>query len=175
MLINISEVLSEPHRTVEDTVVSDLKQVRIGRDLYPVNELSPVHLIIKYVGDRKLRITGEASLKTIIPCDRCLKDVEVELELMIEKNVNTEAACADGDDESDEANYIDGYHLDVEQLLYNEILVGWPMKVLCSEDCKGICSVCGQNLNEGTCDCEDTSLDPRMSVIRDLYKNFKEV
>ncbi len=61
------------------------------------------------------------------------------------------------------------------KLLYNEILVGWPMKVLCSEDCKGICSVCGQNLNEGSCDCEDTSLDPRMSVIRDLYKNFKEV
>ena len=175
MLINISEVLSEPHRTVEDTVLSDLKQVRIGRDLYPVNELSPVHLKIKYAGERKLYITGEASLKTMIPCDRCLKDVEVELDLIIEKNVKTEAACAEGDDESDEANYIDGYHLDVEQLLYNEILVGWPMKVLCSEDCKGICSVCGQNLNEGTCDCEDTSLDPRMSVIRDLYKNFKEV
>ena len=43
------------------------------------------------------------------------------------------------------------------------------------EDCKGICSVCGQNLNEGTCDCEDTGLDPRMSVIRDVFKNFKEV
>ena len=71
--------------------------------------------------------------------------------------------------------WVDGYHLDVEQLLYNEILVGWPMKVLCSEDCKGICSVCGQNLNEGSCDCEDTSLDPRMSVIRDVFKNFKEV
>ena len=37
------------------------------------------------------------------------------------------------------------------------------------------CSICGQNLNQGSCDCEDTSLDPRMSVIRDLYKNFKEV
>ena len=49
------------------------------------------------------------------------------------------------------------------------------MKVLCSEDCKGICNVCGQNLNEGTCDCEDTGLDPRMSVIRDVFKNFKEV
>ena len=75
----------------------------------------------------------------------------------------------------DEANYIDGYTLDVDQLVGSEILIGWPTKILCSEDCKGICSVCGQNLNEGSCDCEDTSLDPRMSVIRDLYKNFKEV
>ena len=75
----------------------------------------------------------------------------------------------------DENNYIDGYSLDVEQLVYNELLVGWPTKILCSEDCKGICSVCGQNLNQGSCDCEDTSLDPRMSVIRDVFKNFKEV
>ena len=72
-------------------------------------------------------------------------------------------------------NYIDGYNLDVDKLIYNEILIGWPMKILCREDCKGICNMCGQNLNKGTCDCEDTSLDPRMSVIRDVFKNFKEV
>ena len=75
----------------------------------------------------------------------------------------------------DESNYIDGYCLDADQLLYNEILTEWPMKVLCSQDCKGICSVCGQNLNEGTCSCEGQGLDPRMSVIRDVFKNFKEV
>ena len=75
----------------------------------------------------------------------------------------------------DEANYIDGYTLDVDQLVGSEILIGWPTKILCSEDCKGICNVCGQNLNQGTCNCEDTSLDPRMSVIRDVFKNFKEV
>ena len=57
--------------------------------------------------------------------------------LSFEKQVNTALADGEDDGESDEANYIDGYHLDVEQLLYNEILVGWPMKVLCSEDCKG--------------------------------------
>ena len=78
-------------------------------------------------------------------------------------------------DDQEETNYIDGYTLDVDQLVRNEILIGWPTKILCGEDCKGICSVCGQNLNEGTCDCEDTSLDPRMSVIRDVFKNFKEV
>ena len=121
---------------------------------------------------KKLVITGQADVTLNIPCDRCLKEVEVPFSLDFEKHVNLEA---EDDKESDETNYIDGYNLDVDKLLYNEILIGWPMKVLCSEDCKGICSVCGQNLNEGSCDCEDTSLDPRMSVIRDLYKNFKEV
>ena len=121
---------------------------------------------------KKLVITGQADVTLNIPCDRCLKEVEVPFSLDFEKHVNLEA---EDDKESDETNYIDGYNLDVDKLLYNEILIGWPMKVLCSEDCKGICSVCGQNLNEGTCDCEDTGLDPRMSVIRDVFKNFKEV
>ncbi|MDD6441166.1 MAG: DUF177 domain-containing protein [bacterium] len=175
MLINLSEVLAEPHKTIVQDVTSETKSVRIGGKEFDINEISPVHLKVEYTGEKKIRITGNVSLKVTIPCDRCLEDVLTELDLDIEKNVNLNVDCDADEDDSDEANYIDGYHLDVEQLLYNEILVGWPMKVLCSEDCKGICSVCGQNLNQGSCDCEDTSLDPRMSVIRDLYKNFKEV
>ena len=91
------------------------------------------------------------------------------------KNVDLDESSEEQAMELDEKNYMHGYNLDVDKLLYNEILIGWPMKILCREDCKGICNMCGQNLNKGTCDCEDTSLDPRMSVIRDVFKNFKEV
>ena len=102
--------------------------------------------------------------------------VAVELELEFTKRVDTSASEEDVfSDEFDESNYIDGYALDVDKLVYNEVIIGWPTKILCCEDCKGVCNVCGQNLNQGTCDCEDTSLDPRMSVIRDVFKNFKEV
>lgn len=175
MVMNLSEVLSEPHKAIDEILTSDMKQVSVGGRTFPVERMSPVHIHAEYAGEKKLRITGGTDLTVIIPCDRCLTDVPTKIELSFEKNVNTDLENGEDDGESDEANYIDGYHLDVEQLLYNEILVGWPMKVLCSEDCKGICSVCGQNLNEGSCDCEDTSLDPRMSVIRDVFKNFKEV
>ena len=175
MLINLSEVLSEPHSPIEETVVPEVEQIKVGGRTFSADNVSPVHIRVEYAGEKKLHISGNAEITLIIPCDRCLTDVPTKFTLCIEKNVNTGLENGEDDGESDEANYIDGYHLDVEQLLYNEILVGWPMKVLCSEDCKGICSVCGQNLNEGSCDCEDTSLDPRMSVIRDLYKNFKEV
>ena len=44
-----------------------------------------------------------------------------------------------------------------------------------NEDCAGICKKCGKNLNHGTCDCEKTEPDPRMAVIQDVFKNFKEV
>ena len=101
--------------------------------------------------------------------------MEVKIPLDFQKKISVDPEHVDQSDELDETNYIDGSNLDVEQLVRNELLVGWPTKILCSDDCKGICSICGQNLNEGTCDCEDTGLDPRMSVIRDVFKNFKEV
>ena len=146
-------------------------------DVYPVVSKDDAHIIVEYAGNQKLKVKGTCRLVIEAPCDRCLTAVPVEFDLDFEREVEM-PSVEDGsekNDDLDENNYIDGYHLDVDRLLYNEILVGWPMKILCSESCKGICNVCGQNLNEGTCDCEDTGIDPRMSVIRDVFKNFKEV
>ena len=175
MLIDLSNVLSEPHRSVDETVPCELKIFRNGLGEYPVTESSDVHVKINYMENGKLQIEGACKLTVEIPCDRCLEDVEVKVTLDFKHKIDTESDAYDQSEDLDENNYIDGYSLDVEQLVYNELLVGWPTKILCSEDCKGICNVCGQNLNKGTCNCEDTGLDPRMSVIRDVFKNFKEV
>ena len=75
----------------------------------------------------------------------------------------------------DESSYLTGYDLDVDRLVYLEVLMSWPLKVLCKEDCKGICNRCGTNLNIGTCACDTRSLDPRMSVIQEIFNQFKEV
>ncbi len=79
------------------------------------------------------------------------------------------------DEEMEDIDYLIGFDLDVDKLIYGEILVNWPMKVLCKEDCKGICKVCGMNLNKGNCDCQRTELDPRMAAIQDVFNKFKEV
>ena len=174
MLINLSDVLSEHHKPIDQVVPVEMTEFKSTLGAMPVVEKSDVHVHVKHVKGRELTIEGECKLVLEIPCDRCLESVNVDFELEFSKNVDLSVGD-DQEDELDEKNYIDGYNLDVEKLLYNEILIGWPMKILCSEDCKGICNTCGQNLNLGTCDCEDTSLDPRMSVIRDVFKNFKEV
>ena len=71
--------------------------------------------------------------------------------------------------------FIEGYNLDVDKLAYGEALLNWPSRVLCSEDCKGLCPVCGQNLNRSECGCDRTQLDPRMAKVLDIFSNFKEV
>ena len=70
---------------------------------------------------------------------------------------------------------IDGYNLDVDQLVHDEALLYWPERTLCREACKGLCPTCGQNLNDGSCNCTRTDLDPRMAKILDIFSNFKEV
>ena len=175
MLINLSDVLSDQHKTVEETVRLEMEEIRLQSGTYPIISKEPVHVKVGHIRGKELLITAETRLSVMIPCDRCLEDVKREFELNCVKHVDVGLSDAELTEELDESNFIDGYHLDVDKLLFHEILSSWPTKVLCREDCKGLCNVCGQNLNTGSCNCEDTGLDPRMSVVRDLFKNFKEV
>ena len=175
MLINLSDVLSEQHKPIDVTVDFEMDEFQKKYDTFPIIKKMPVHVSVSHIRAKELRIQAETGFTAVIPCDRCLTDVEYEMPLEFTKVVDLAVADAELKEGFDESNFINGYHLDVDKMLYNEILIGWPTKVLCSEDCKGICNVCGQNLNMGTCNCEDTALDPRMSVVRDLFKNFKEV
>jgi uncharacterized protein len=52
--------------------------------------------------------------------------------------------------------------------LREQILLSIPQSPLCRPDCRGLCSQCGQNLNNGTCDCQQQAGDPRLAVLRDL-------
>lgn len=175
MILNLSDVLSEQHKTIVENVPVEMEQFVSDIGTFEILEKEPVSIRVEHVKNKELLITGKGKLTLNIPCDRCLEDVKTELVLDFVKSVDLDVPDGELTEELDETNYIDGYTLDVDQLICNEVLIGWPTKILCSEDCKGICNVCGQNLNQGTCDCEDTSLDPRMSVIRDVFKNFKEV
>ena len=174
MLINLSDILSADDKSMSIEATLDLNEFQSRTGTFPIIKKSPVELTITHVKEREFLVKGNTEITVAIPCDRCLQDVAIELDIVFDKKCNMNVS-EEKIEEIEEQNYIDGYNLDVDKLLYNEILIGWPMKILCSKDCKGICNVCGQNLNEGTCSCEDTGLDPRMSVIRDVFKNFKEV
>lgn len=172
MLINLSDVLSEQHKPIDVAVLPDLESVRLKSEAYPVIRKEPVHVAVTHLKGKELEIKADTKIVIRIPCDRCLENVEYEFPLHFVRYVDLGCSDAELKEGFDESGFIDGYHLDVDDMLFHEILTGWPTKVLCKEDCKGICSICGQNLNEGSCDCEDTGLDPRMSVVRELFKGL---
>ena len=149
MLINLSDVLSDQHKTVEETVRLEMEEIRMKSGTYPIISKEPVHVRVEHIRGKELLVNAETRIVVAIPCDRCLDDVKREFVLDCAKHVDVGLSDAELTEELDESNFIDGYHLDVDKLLSNEILSGWPEKVLCKEDCKGLCPVCGQCVESG--------------------------
>ncbi len=175
MLINLTELLSIDGKEKTYTCDFGLDTFQAPDDVYAVVSKKPVRLRIRHLGDRKLLVEGNAEITLSIPCSRCLEPVRTPFHLKIEDELDMNKSEEERVNDLDEQHYVSGYHLDVDQLLCNELLLNLPMKVLCKEDCKGICNRCGANLNLGTCSCDRSSPDPRMSVIQDLFQQFKEV
>lgn len=175
MLINLSEIMSVPDKVTQMQCPIELSSFRFGNEHYEFAKKSPVALEIRNLGNRQVRIIGSISCSLIIPCSRCLTGVEVPFDIEVDREIDFTKTEEERAEELDETNYISGYNLDVDTLVYDEILIELPYQVLCKESCKGLCKVCGQNLNSGSCSCDQQVLDPRMAVIRDIFNNFKEV
>lgn len=132
-----------------------------------------LQLIITGKEKGKVSLKGKASLAFCLPCDRCLKPVPLEMELDFEREVLAPELVVDEDQKEDQY-YMNGYELELSALIREEILMTWPSKVLCSKECKGICKKCGQNLNEGSCQCDDFVPDVRLANLMDIFKQSQE-
>ena len=84
-------------------------------------------------------------------CDRCAEDFKREYSFDLNKIV---VEKLENDEDFDDFVVVEGCKLDLDDYIYQEIQLFLPQKMLCSEDCKGICPKCGKNLNEGECDCK---------------------
>ncbi len=175
MLINLTELFTLEGKEKTYTPHIEMKAYHGPGGEYEVVSAEPVVLRIMNLGGRKLEVEGKAKLSLAFPCDRCLKPVPVDLDLEIIRTIDLDETEEERMEKLEEQPYVNGYNLDVDQLVCDELILNLPMKVLCSEDCKGICNRCGTNLNHETCDCDIRSADPRMAVIQDIFKKFKEV
>ncbi len=175
MLINLTDVLTSEGKTEELQVPIEMTSFSNGVEEYPIVEKSPVQFRLSNMERGKARIEGSAKVVLKMNCDRCLKEVNEEISLDFFREVFAPDELAEGTDEKSDQTFMEGYQLNVEDLINNEILLSLPMKVLCRSDCKGICTMCGKNLNKGECGCDTFIPDPRMAMIKDIFNANKEV
>ncbi len=174
MLINLTDIFTSEGKVKKISLAYDGESVFYMGAKYPIMDKSDVLLTFTNIGTGRILLEGEMSLKVEIPCDRCLQSVEVPIGVSFAHEIaapNEENVPS----EEEEQCFMSGYELDVDALMNNEILINMPVKVLCREDCKGICMVCGRNLNEGECGCDTFVPDPRMAAIKDIFNANKEV
>ena len=107
-------------------------------------------------------IEAKADFSMDVTCDRCAEDITLDFTVDVEHGLVATLNHEDNDD------YIllEDMQLDVRQLTLEDIYLALPGKFLCDEDCKGLCSECGANLNETSCNCEKP-IDPRWAALFD--------
>jgi len=174
MLVNLSDVLTSEGKQLSMDIPLEMTEFVSSHESFEIVEKSPVHLQLTNIEKEKARIEGSVTLTFRTACDRCLAEVPTRMELQFDRVVAS-PEVSEEDDKLDDLSFMEGYQLNVETFVYNEMIGNWPAKILCKEDCKGLCPVCGQNLNVKDCGCDTFVPDPRMAVIQDIFKGNKEV
>ena len=118
-----------------------------------------------------MRLGLKAELKYHGECARCLAPVDGVFSLDLERTVAVEGVLSEEEleENGDEYVLIHGSVLDVDQTLCEELMLAFPTKLLCEEDCPGLCPKCGKPRREGSCDCSDKEIDPRLAILATLF------
>jgi len=123
--------------------------------------------------DGEVRIKGRLSVELESDCDRCLGGarfpIDSDFDLFYRPSTTLtsveEAAIDEGEAEM---GFYEGMGIELEDVLREQILLLLPMQRVCSDDCKGICPVCGRNRNEAFCNCRDEPANDRWSALRNI-------
>lgn len=143
------------------------------------------------VGD-KLLLKGEASVKVEGRCRRCLAAVQLDVPIQFMLNLvarppepqsnegealtekhDLKGRGASFDLASVDDEVFDGREIDLGAIVREQLLLGLPMDGLCKDDCKGLCALCGEDLNVRECGCERKVTDPRWAALKDIKLNGK--
>ena len=174
MLIDLYELLQEEdgHRSVEPKL--EISEFKLKKECFPIKN-SEINMSFHNKGKKHIAFQCIGNVTLVIPCDKCLEPVDYKINIECFKDLDMNKTSERKIAELDEEVYLEGTKFDTEVFIYNEILVSLPMKVLCKEDCRGICNRCGANLNMGACKCDDAEPGTGMSKILDVFNQFKEV
>lgn len=177
MFIEIRELERHPVDFDEDFAPGTID---LGNDL---RQSSPLHtsgraqLIEEHHGKHKLiediRLNGKLSTSVEMACARCLEPVtqgvQREFDLLY-RPLGADAGRGETPVAGTEAeiSYYEGTGLMLEDVLREQVLLAVPLKAICRQDCKGLCSQCGANLNTAKCSCSEPVEDPCWSALKEL-------
>jgi uncharacterized protein len=172
MLYNLSELLLLDGTEKEINSKLELISVNFQGVTYALKNPGRIELKLMNLGKRRIQVEGSFEVTLLIPCDRCTEEVPYRMHECFVKDFDLNVTTDDDSDDQDDMKYISDENLDINQLIYDEIILHFPMKILCKEDCKGLCKKCGCDLNKDKCKCDNIDIDPRMAVFQDIMKRF---
>jgi uncharacterized protein len=177
MLIEIKDLELRPLDFEEEY---QPEAIDLGPDLHqrtPLHTAGRAQLVEEHHGKRQrikdIRLAGELDTALELPCARCLEPVVEEVKRKFDLLYRPLGVDAGREELSvtgaeAEISYYQGEGLLLEDALREQVLLALPLKVICREDCKGLCPHCGTNLNSGQCSCTEPIDDPRWSALKEI-------
>lgn len=135
---------------------------------------APVALAFDIYKDKdQFRLVGTVKTTLELPCSRCLEPfawpVDARFDLRYQPHaMNTGEGEREIEEDDLSTAFYENEEIDLGQLMREQFYLSLPMKPLCGADCKGLCPICGTNLNRETCDCKRDWDDPRFAALREL-------
>ncbi|MEP6568151.1 MAG: DUF177 domain-containing protein [Acidobacteriota bacterium] len=147
----------------------------LGDDRVKLLDAPAVAGRIRQNGDR-VQVNGKVAARAQVECDRCLKAIELPIDSTFRLEYVTaevyEAQRAFELAEEDlNLSIFDGEGIDIDELVTEELLLAVPDHVLCTETCKGMCTICGLNRNSTECGCDAHEVDPRWAGLKKLVNS----
>lgn len=155
MVIDISKIAGADGETLDFS-----GEVKFEEYEYPVKVKGTVK---NYSGQFVLNCDMETVL--LAQCARCLKEFKKEISFSMEEVLGSEDCL--------ECLKIVQNTIDITEGVYTLLSLNIAQKFLCKESCKGLCFVCGTNLNESECNCDKDVVDPRFEVIKNLLNKVE--
>ena len=148
--------------------------VRISGIVEGLNEVYDEYLFDKPVSFKGsvenrggiLILHGDLNTSYHVKCSKCLKDIDSIMNISIMENFIEEKNKAD-----DESYTYKGNFIELDRVFKDNIILNLPVRQVCNEDCKGLCPICGANLNVTSCECREDEVDSRMEVLRNFFNN----
>ena len=163
MRLELSSIIDRPGESIDFSVSVDLSDLEYGASK-PVSEPVQASGTVRNTAG-VLVMKGEITTCIHGTCDRCASDFDRKMEIPIDVVLVTELANEENEDEW--VFPLEADAADLEDIVRTVFVLNMDSKLLCKEDCKGLCCRCGKNLNHGPCGCQK-ELDPRFAALKQL-------
>lgn len=175
MRIDVSAIEDTKGASVEVDVLETVGRMNVaGREIAPAGPVE-VRARATNTGRGRVLVQGQAKADLEVACDRCLKPCVIHTTFSFEQEYRKSHEERRLGQESAEGDRVDdrvysGDHVDITPEVKESLALSLPIKVVCSEDCRGLCPNCGKNLNEGPCGCPGEIGDIRFAALSNLLR-----
>lgn len=156
--------------------VIDFDYMLIPEDVSGVTFTDNAHVVGRITDDGGyMQLKASAKIPYETQCARCLDKVSGVFSVDFDRLVAAEGTLSEEQilENVDKYVVISDKKLDIDSELADELIMVFPMRFLCSEDCPGLCPKCGKKLSEGPCGCETHERDPRWDVLANYFDKNK--